>query len=92
MAETPYLLDDIIFIQEKKINIKEFVNLQGYYLILKYIDNNIIMIFYNIKDLDGIKYELKMKLDDIYKLNNIFKIFNSIEEIYNAIIKLIDEN
>ena len=92
MAETPYLLDDIIFIQEKKINIKEFVNLQGYYLILKYINNDIIMIFYNIKDLDGIKYELKMKLDDIYKLNNIFKIFNSIEEIYNAIIKLIDEN
>ena len=36
-------------------------------------NNDIIMIIYNIKDLDGIKYELKMKLVDIYKLIILFK-------------------
>ena len=86
MLETP---DDMSFIHPSN---KEFVNLQGYYLILKHTNKDIIIIIYNIDELDGIRYELKMSLDDIYNLNNIFRVFKSIKEIYDAIIKLIADN
>ena len=63
-------------------NYKEYENLNGYYIKIIYINKEFSIIAYNIDSLDGIRYEIKMKLKDLYKLSNIFKELRTIEEIY----------
>ena len=80
---------------EEKIYIKEYKeyeNLNGYYLKLEHNNKDMNIIIYNIEKLDGKKYEIKIKLNEIYLLNKLFKSFNNIKEIYEAIIKLINNN
>ena len=73
-------------------NFKEFYNLSGFYLKLSHIQNELEIIIYDIEELDGVKYELKINLNEIYHLDNIFKGYSTIQEIYKLIIKLINEN
>lgn len=53
--------------------------------------DNLIIIF-NIDLLDGIKYKLEMNLNEIQATKKSFMVFKSIEEVYEAIIKLINTN
>ena len=73
-------------------NFKEFYNLSGFYLKLSHIQDELDIIIYDIEELDGVKYELKINLNEIYHLDNIFKGYSTIQEIYKLIIKLINEN
>jgi len=73
-------------------NFKEFYNLYGYYLKLSHIKEELDIIIYDIEKLDGIRYELKIKLDEIYQLNEIFKAYSNIKEIYELMINLINGN
>ena len=73
-------------------NFKEFYNLSGFYLKLSHIQNELEIIIYDIEELDGVRYELKINLNEIYHLDNIFKGYSTIQEIYKLIIKLINEN
>ena len=73
-------------------NFKEFYNLSGFYLKLSHIQDELVIIIYDIEKLDGVKYEMKIKLNDIYQLSSLFKGYSNIQEIYNLIIKLINEN
>ena len=66
---------------EVKTYIKEYENLNGYYLKLELNNKDMNIIMYNIEKLEGIKYELKIKLNEMYLLNKIFKRFNNIKEI-----------
>ena len=87
--------DEIIFETPKDDdtpNFKEFYNLSGFYLKLSHMQDELVIIIYDIEKLDGVKYELKIKLNDIYQLSSLFKGYSNIEEIYKLIIKLIDEN
>ena len=77
--------------EEDKLNYKEFF-LEEYYLKIGYFNEKIFIIVYNIEKLDGIRYEINIKLENIYKLNDIFKSFNNIEEMYIGFLKLINEN
>ena len=71
---------------------KEYVNANGYYLKVIYYNDELSIIIYNMNSLDGIRYELKMELINIYKINMIFRKLGTIEEIFKKIIKLIDDN
>ena len=73
-------------------NFKEFYNLSGFYLKLSHIQDELDIIIYDIEELDGVKYELKINLNEIYHLGHIFKGYSTIQEIYKLIIKLINEN
>lgn len=80
--------------QEEKIkmNCKE-IYLEDYYLKLKIKYNDQIqIIIYNIDKLDGIKYELLLDINEIYKLSDIFRCFSKIEDIFIAILNLIENN
>ena len=72
-------------------NSKEFTNLNGYYLRIYNIDNDIYIISLDINSLDGVKYKIKINLDDIHELNDIFKNL-SMQDIFKKFIKIINEN
>ena len=57
-------------------------------------DNNsqIQILAYNIDKLDGIKYELLLSLNEIYKLSDIFRSFTDIKDFYEAMIQLIEKD
>lgn len=79
----------------EKDDIREYKEyyLKEYYLKIGYNANNqIILIIYNIQLLDNIKYEIKIYLNDFYTVNKSFKIYDNIKEIYDALIKIIEEN
>ena len=63
--------------------------IDNYYLKIALNDNEIIFIIYNIKLLNSIKYELKTNQSEIYNLSKIFRIYETIEEIYEVFIQLI---
>ena len=73
-------------------NFKEFYNLSGYYLKLSHIKDELDIIIYDIEKLDGVKYELKIQLNDIYQLDKIFRSYSNIKEVYEMMIKLINGN
>ena len=81
--------------KEKKfismVKSKDFY-LDDFYLKLELTNNNELhMINYNIKKLDGIKYFLRLTISVLQKASDLFKKFDRIEKIYNLIIKLIEE-
>ena len=73
-------------------NFKEFYNLSGFYLKLSHIQDELEIIIYDIEELDGVRYELKINLNEIYHLSSIFKGYSTKQEVYKLIIKLINEN
>ena len=71
----------------------EYYNLGKYYLKLFYIDGDQLnIICYNMEILDGIKYELKINLDEIYEKSNIFRQYTNMKDLYELIIDLINDN
>lgn len=69
--------------------IKEFFNLNGYYLRMNLINQQIKLTSYNSEKLDGIKYELVINSDEIKKDNKIQNL--TVEEIFDLISKKIKE-
>ena len=41
--------------------------------------------------LDNIRYEIKVKIQEIYQMNNIFRQYINIKDIYDLILDLINE-
>ena len=78
----------------KIINFQEFYNFfEEYYLKLSHNDNEeLIIVCYNIVKLDGICYETKMHIQQIYNLNNIFRQYTNVKDIYELILDLIKDN
>ena len=76
----------------EKNNCEEFYNLGEYYLKILYNEKEeLSMTCYNIEKLDGICYELRINLKDIYLLSNWFKQYKSIKDIYKLFINAIKE-
>jgi len=71
---------------------KEFYNLSGYYMKLSHIKDELGIIIYDIEKLDGVKYELKIKINDLYQLSSSFRAYSNIKEIYELMINLINGN
>ena len=71
---------------------KEYQNLQGYYLSLKCLNDQINITSFNLDLLDGIKYIFEININQLYKKNQYFKSFYNIVDIYKEIIRLIDDN
>ena len=66
--------------------------LGDFYLKLELTNSNEMhLINYNIKKLDGIKFYLKLTIGILQKASDLFKKFDKIENIYDIIIKLIEE-
>ena len=71
----------------------EYYNLDQYFLKLFYTDGDELnFICYNMEMLDGIKYELKIKLEEIYEMSNIFRQYTNMKDLYELIIDLINDN
>ena len=64
-------------------NFKEFYNLSGFYLKLSHIQNELEIIIYDIEELDGVRYELKINLNEIYHLSSIFKGYSTNKKSIN---------
>ena len=78
---------------KKIINFHEFFNFGEYYLKLSHNDKEeLVIICYNIDKLDGIRYEAKKNIQQIYNFNSIFRQFANIKEIYELILDLIKDN
>jgi len=70
----------------------EYYNLGEYYMKLFYTNNGeLTIICYNMQVLDGTKYEVKLNLEKIYDLSNVFRQYTSMKELYGFIIDLINE-
>ena len=77
----------------KQVDDETEYNLGEYYLKLSLKNpNELSIIGYNIELLDTIRYENHMDLNTMYKINNIFKIYPSICEVYKMINRLIGQN
>ena len=77
----------------KIVNFKEFYNFGEYYLKLSFNDiEELNIICYNIVKLDGICYEVKINIQQIYSINNVFRQFTHIKDIYELILDLIKDN
>ena len=72
---------------------EEFFNLLNkYYLKVGYnYDNKLILICYNSESLDNIRYETTISQDELYKLSSAFKPYQSINLIFEVIIKIIKD-
>ena len=70
----------------------EFYNIRDYYMKLFYTSNDELnIICYNMELLDGIKYQLKIELQNIYNLSNIFRQYTNMKDLYEYFIDLINE-
>ena len=66
--------------------------LGDFYLKLELANNNeLYIVNYNTKKLDGIKFFLKLTIGILQKASDLFKKFDKIEKIYDIIIKIIEE-
>lgn len=74
-------------------NFTEFSNLLNeFYLKIEHDSlNKLILISYNIKLLDNIRYESKITIDKLYQISSAFKAYQNIHQIYKAIIKIIED-
>ena len=72
-------------------NFKEYTNLQGYYLCLKYENKQIEFTIFNQDILDGIKYELKINYLSLCKLSKLFDKCNNIQDIFDELVELLDQ-
>ena len=72
---------------------EEFFNLLNeYYLKVGYNYNNrLILICYNSKSLDNIRYEATISQDELYKFSSAFKPYQTINLIFEVIIKIIKD-
>ena len=72
---------------------KEFYYLlNNFYLKISYNNcDEIEMIIYDINLLDSIKYGITITTDELYEISGSFKVYDKIEDIYEIIIKLIEE-
>lgn len=78
---------------KKIINFREFYNFGQYYLKLSHNDKEeLLIVCYDIDKLDGIRYETKTHIQQIYNLNSIFKQYANIKDIYELILDLIKDN
>ena len=83
--------------EKKSINIvsiiksKEFYTGEYYLKIVLNSNNELIIVNYNTKKLDGIKFSLRLNLGILHKASNLFKRFEKIDNIYDLLIKLIEE-
>lgn len=73
-------------------NYKEFYKKDYYIKIEMNNFQEIIIIIYNIKLLDNIKYQIKIQLKEFYCLSKSFKMYDTIEEIFGVLIELIKNN
>ena len=70
----------------------EYYNLGEYYMKLFFTNNGeLTIICYNMQVLDGTKYEVKLNLEKIYDLSNVFRQYTNMKELYEFIIDLINE-
>ena len=70
----------------------EYYNLGEYFMKLFYTNNGeLTIICYNMQVLDGTKYEVKLNLEKIYDLSNVFRQYTNMKELYEFIIDLINE-
>ena len=70
----------------------EFYNYGDYYIKLNCNDNEELnIICYNMEKLDGIRYEIKMNIQQIYNLSNTFNQYNNIKDVYDLISEFIKE-
>ena len=82
--------------KEKKSNFtpvfkfKEYY-LGDYYLKLGLNNNELLIVNYNTKVLDGIKFSLKLNIGILHKASKLFKKFDKIDSIYDLILKIIDD-
>ena len=78
---------------DKIISSKEFNDVKDHYIKIYYTNNkDVFIICYNTQKLDGIKYKIKLNIQDIHNINPIFKDYNDIEEFFELIIGLINED
>ena len=76
--------------QNKFIKEFEFDNLDGHYLKLGIINDNIIMTAYSITLLDGIRYNIEANLNEInYLLINLKKKFENIVQVFDVFVEVI---
>jgi hypothetical protein len=77
----------------EEIKFEEFYNYEDYYIKICLINNEeISIICYNMNKLDGIRYEIRANIQEIYSISNIFMKFSNIKDIYQLFIDLIKEN
>ena len=83
----------ITSLPNKIINFQEFYNYkQNYYIRISYTDNEeLTIVCYNLEKLDNIRYEIKRNIQEIYQINNIFRQYINIKDIYDLIIDQINE-
>ena len=78
---------------DKIMNSKEFNDVKNYYIKIYYTNNkDLLIICYNIQKLDGVKYKIKLNIQDIHNINPIFNDFNHIEEFFELILDLINKD
>ena len=71
----------------------DYYDLNSYYLKITIFKQKLLIVIYNIDLLDGVRYILQMDVNDFHLLNKTFQAFNSIEKIYEKVIKkLINAN
>ena len=77
----------------EEIKFEEFYNYEDYYIKICLINNGeISIICYNMNKLDGIRYEIRANIQEIYIISNTFKKYSNLKDIYELIIDLIKEN
>ena len=80
--------------EKRAISISKYKDfyLGDFYLKLELTNNNELhLVNYNTKKLDGIKFFLKLTISILQKSSDLFKKFDKIENIYEIIIKIIEE-
>ena len=72
-------------------NFTEFGYLDGYYLKINY-SQNIAFLVYDLDSLDGKRFETQMTVPSFHRLSPKFQDYQTPNELYKFIIKLIKEN
>ena len=66
--------------------------LNEYYISLSHDNNEITINVYSFNLLDNIKYEMNFSFDELKALSAFFTNYNNINEIYNILVKIINQN
>ena len=72
------------------IKYKDYYTEEYYLKIALTNSNELLIINYNTKILDGEKFMLKLTINILHKASNLFKKFDKIETFYDLLIKLLD--
>jgi Leucine-rich repeat (LRR) protein len=93
-GETPFI-EDALYNNINVINIKKddfSKNINGYSIKLSFVEQKLTMIIYDIENLDGKQYKKILTLNELYSLNKNLQIIYSIEQLFDDLKKLIEEN